>query len=111
VVDGLIDCSVSTNPTTVAWGFNVSANLTRCTFGFDHNLTASTYVCATQNGSLAVGGTGVASGSHTTITTGFPTFVSGTVVVTGLANLMIMVSRSAATLSINSGSYLRVQEL
>lgn len=107
-VEGMIMCT-ATAALTSAFGLNVSANFTRMNVGWTNVLTTTTQITGPQAASLAVGGTGVASGSRSVLTA-LPVFFSGSVTVSGAATLQLMASRSTSTLTINTGSAWNVRE-
>lgn len=108
-IEGMLEVGLATSAQLVAFGINVSANFTRMSVGFVHTLSATTQTIGQQTSSLAVGGTGVASGSHTVFTGG--TTFSGSITVSGAATVQLLASRAANVLTIGAGSAMNVREL
>jgi hypothetical protein len=108
-IEGMLEVGLATSAQLVAFGMNISANFTRMSVGWVHTLTTSTQIIGQQNASLAVGGTGVASGSHT-VFTGATQF-SGSITVSGAATVQLLASRAANTLTIGAGSAMNIREL
>lgn len=110
IIDGMLDVTVSVNPTTIAYGMNVSVAPTAMNIGYEAILSATTVIGAQQTGSLAVGGAGVASAAHTIITAA-PTTFQGVVVASAACTLQMLASRSANVLTIGARSYIRAQQV
>lgn len=108
-VEGML-MSVATATLTSAYGMNVSANLTRMNIAWQNILTGTSNTNSPQTASLAVGGTGVASGSRSVLTA-LPTIFSGSVTVSGAATLQLLASRSTSTLTFSTGSCWNVREM
>jgi hypothetical protein len=108
-IEGMLEVGLATSAQLVAFGMNISANFTRMSVGWVHTLTTSTQIIGQQTASLAVGGTGVASGSHT-VFTGATQF-SGSITVSGAATVQLLASRAANTLTIGAGSAMNIREL
>lgn len=108
-IEGMLEVGMATSAQLVAFGMNISANFTRMSVGWVHTLTTGTQIIGQQTASLAVGGAGVASGSHT-VFTGATTF-SGSITVSGAATVQLMASRAANVLTIGAGSAFNIREL
>lgn len=108
-IEGLLNVGMATSAQLVAFAAGVSANFSRMSVGFFHTLTTATFIIGQQTANLAVGGAGVASGSHT-IFTGLTTF-SGSITVSGAATVQMLASRAANVLTIGANSSMTVREL
>lgn len=110
IIDGVMDVTVSVNPTTVAFGMNVSVAPTSMNVEYESILSATTVIGAKQTASLAVGGAGVASAAHI-ITTAAPTPFQGVVVASAACVLQMLASRSANVLTIGAQSFIRAFQI
>lgn len=107
-IEGMVETANST-AIAVAFGLNVSANLTRLSIGWVQAITAGTTASGQQKVSLAVGGAGVASGTRGAAFVG-PTTLSGSITVSGAATVQILVMRVSGTLTIGRASAINIRE-